>query len=86
MQAIRELDNNDADVVRHRHEHFADVFRLIFFAGGKMDFGNFRDAFDKLRHFRPEHFFKLIVCHAAVFADIVEQSGGNGDGIHFHVR
>src|ERR671919_185093 len=47
--AIGELDEDDADVVDHRQQHLAEVFRLAFFSRGKRDGANLGHAFDDVR-------------------------------------
>ncbi len=32
VQSVRQLDNNYPYIIRHRYEHFTDIFRLLFFS------------------------------------------------------
>ena len=37
VQAVGELDQHDADVVRHRDDHLAEILGLLFLAALKRD-------------------------------------------------
>ncbi len=85
VQAVGELDEDDADVVDHGQHHFAEVLGLRFLPGGEIDSADLGDAFDNMRHL-----FAELLCYfnrgdRGVFDGVVEQAGGDGNGIHFHV-
>ena len=46
VQAVGELDDDDADVGDHGEQHLADVLGLMVFAIGELDLVEFGDAFD----------------------------------------
>ncbi len=46
VQAVGELDDDDADVGDHGQQHLADVFGLVVFAVGELDLVELGDAFD----------------------------------------
>ena len=85
VQAVGELDEDDADVVDHGEHHFAEVFGLRFFAGGEIDFADLGDAFDDVGDLLAEFLADFDGGDRGVFDRIVEEAGGDGDGIHFHV-
>ena len=37
MQAVGELDDDDANILGHGEEHLAEAFRLSFFIGRKFE-------------------------------------------------
>ena len=85
VQAVGELDEDDADVVDHGQHHFAEVLGLRFFPGGEIDFADLGDAFDDVRDLFAELLADFNGGDRGVFDGVVEQAGGDGNGIHFHV-
>ncbi len=81
VHAVGELDENHPDVVDHRQEHLAEVFRLAFLGGRERDGADFRDAFDDMRDFRAEKLLDAFDARERVFDDVVEEPGGDGDGV-----
>jgi hypothetical protein len=53
-EAIGELDEDDADVLRHRDDHLPVVLGLRLLAALEADPRQLRDAFDELGHVRAE--------------------------------
>ena len=45
--AVGELDQDDADVARHREEHLAEVLGLLLLARGEVDLADLGDAVDQ---------------------------------------
>ena len=54
VQAVGQLDEDDADVVHHGQHHLAQVFGLLLFARGEIDLADFGDAFDDVRDLLAE--------------------------------
>ena len=52
VRAVGELDQDDADVARHREEHLAEVLRLLLLAAGEVDLADLGDAVDQRRRSR----------------------------------
>ena len=50
--AVGELDQDDADVARHREDHLAEVLRLLLLAAGEVDLADLGDAVDQRRRSR----------------------------------
>ena len=86
MQAVGQLDQDDADVVDHGQHHLAQVFCLLLFAGGEVDLADFGDAFDDVSYLLTEFFADVDDGDGGVFDGIVQQAGGYGHGVHFHFR
>ncbi len=85
MEAIRELDHDDADVVDHGQQHLAEVFRLTLFAGRERDGAEFRHAFDDVGDVGAEHLLDALDGGQRVFDDVMEQAGGDGHDVQAHV-
>src|SRR3989344_4985224 len=87
VETIGELDDHDADILRHREEHLAQVFEIEFFLGtAQLDFAELGDAIDEQGDFRAEAFFDFRERDFGVFGDIVEDAGRERLRIHPYVR
>ena len=86
MQAVGEFDEHDADVVDHGEHHLAQVLGLALFAGGEINLADLGDAFDEMRDLLAEFLAHIDDGHRGVFDAIVQQAGGDGVGVHLHVR
>ena len=54
VQAVGELDDDDANVGDHGEQHLADVLGLVVFAVGELDLVELGDAFDDVRDLLAE--------------------------------
>src|SRR3989344_462146 len=87
VETVGELDDHDADILRHREEHLAQVFEIEFFLGtAQLDFAELGDAIDEQGDFRAEAFFDFRERDFGVFGDIVEDAGRERLRIHPYVR
>ena len=84
VQAVGEFDEDDANVVHHGQHHLAQVFGLLLFAGGEVDFADLGDALDDVRDLLAEFLADVDDRDRGVFDRIMQQAGGDGDGIHLH--
>ena len=73
------------DVVDHGNHHFAEVLRLRFFSGREVDFADLGDALDDVGNLFAEFLTDFNGGDRGVFDGVVKETGGDGDGIHFHV-
>ncbi len=85
VQAIGELDHDDADVVDHGQHHLADALGLGLFTRGEFDFADLRDALNDVRHLFAELGADVIDRDRSVFDGVVQQAGGDGRGVEAHV-
>ena len=53
VQPVGELDEDDADVLRHGQEHLADVLGLLLLVGPGAELGQLGDAVDEVRRPPP---------------------------------
>ena len=85
MQAVGELDEDDAHVADHGEEHLADVLSLAVFAIGKLDFVDLGDAFDDMGNLLAEFLNDVFGGDGRVFDRIVEEAGGDGGRVELHL-
>ena len=86
VQAIRELDQDHADVARHREHHLAKVLSLRFRATLEGQVGQLAHAIDELRDLLAELFFDVILRSLGVLDDVVQDRGDDGLRIEVHLR
>jgi hypothetical protein len=73
VEAVGELDEDDADVLRHRHDHLPVVLGLRLLAALEADPRQLRDALDQLRHVVAELRAHLVELRVGVLDDVVQQ-------------
>ena len=76
VQAVGELDQDDAHVARHREQHLAEALRLDFFAGRELDLVELRHAVDHVGHRLAERRLELGLGDGGVLHHVVQQRGG----------
>ena len=82
VHAVRKLDDDDADILRHRHQHFSEVFRLLLLARGERDFAELCDALGQVRDLLAEILRDVVVCVRGILDDVVQQAGDDRRRIH----
>ena len=82
MLAVGQLDQHDAQIARHGHQHLAEVFRLRFLVGRELDAVELGQAVDHLGDLAAEFLGQFVLGRAGVFEHVVQQRGGDGIGIH----
>ncbi len=60
VEPIGQLDDHDANIVRHREHHLAEIFSLLLFRTLKGDLPYLCHAVDEMNDFLPEFTLKLI--------------------------
>ena len=78
MQAIGQLDDDDAHVLRHRDEHFAQVFSLRLLpthSAGQGETTELGHPVDKHRDLFGKLIAELLVRDAAVLHNVMQQGG-----------
>jgi len=85
VQAIGELDEDDADVPHHRQHHLAEVLRLGLGLRFEVDVGEFADTIDQLGDFLAEAFGHLFLGDAGILDDVVQDGRGDAVVIHVHL-
>ena len=85
MQAVGQLDQDDADIVDHGQQHLADAFGLAFLARGQVELAQLGDPVDAAGHLVAELLADLFDRRGGVFDHIVQESGLEADHVHVHV-
>jgi hypothetical protein len=78
VQAVGQLDQDDAHIARHRQQHLAEGLGLRVFLGGEMQLVELGQAIDHLGRGRPEALDQLDLGDAAVLHGVVHQRGHDG--------
>ena len=85
VQAVGQLDEDDADVVHHGQHHLAHVLGLRLFRRGEVDLADLGDAFDDVRDLLAKLGLDLVDGDRGVFDRVVQQAGGDGRGVQLHL-
>ena len=86
MGAVSQLDENDADILHHRHNHLAEVLCLRFFLVTEFQLIQLRNAFDQLRHAFTKQLFHVLVSGRCIFDHVMQQRGHEGFMVELHFR
>ena len=86
VQAVGELDQDDAHVARHREQHLAEIFGLGFLVGLELDAVEFRHAVDQLRDRLAELAADFGLGDRRVFDHVVQQRRGERLRIEMPLR
>ena len=78
VEPVGELDEDHADVVRHRQEHPADVLRVQLLVGAELDPAELGDALDQAADRRAELGLDLLQRQLGVLDGVVEEGGAQG--------
>ena len=76
VQAVGELDQDDADVARHREQHLAEALRLHVLARVELDLVELGDAVDHVGDRLAERRLDLVLGDGGVLHHVVQQRGG----------
>ena len=82
MLAVGELDEHDAQVARHRHQHFAEILGLRFLVGSELHLVELGETIDELGNFLAELIGQLALAGPGIFQHIVQQRRHHGIGVH----
>ena len=77
VEPVRELDQDHADVLRHRDDHLAVVLGLRLLARLELDARQLRDAVDELGDLVAELVLDLVERRLGVLDDVVQERGGD---------
>ena len=85
VEAVGELDEDDADVVHHRQEHLAEVLGLAFLARGEADGADLGDPLHDVGDLGAEELADPVDGGEGVLDDVVEQAGRDRHDVELHV-
>ena len=86
VHAVGQLDHDDADILHHGQQHFAEALRLPVLGGEEIQLGQLGDAVHAARHFLAELLAHLLDGDAGILHHVVQQAGLHGDQVHAHLR
>ena len=86
VDAVGQLDHDDADILHHGQQHLADALRLPVLGGEEIQLGQLGDAVHAACHFLAELLAHLLDGDAGIFHHVVQQAGLHGDQVHPHLR
>ena len=86
VQAVGELDQHDADVVRHRDDHLAEILGLLFLAALKRDLRDLGHSVDELRDLGAEIRLHLRERRLRILDDVVQQAGDDRRHVELELR
>ena len=84
VQAVGELDEDDADILCHREEHLTQILELLLLLGVAQH-AQARNAVDELRDRRAELVLDLLVAEFGVLDAVMQECGADGIGIETHL-
>ena len=85
VEPIRELHQDDADVIHHRQQHLAEVLSLALLAGRERNGADLRDALDDVRDLGAEELGDAFRGRQGVLDDVVQEAGGDRHDVELHV-
>ncbi|RMO04789.1 hypothetical protein ALQ48_06206 [Pseudomonas coronafaciens pv. zizaniae] len=85
MQTVGELDQNHANITRHGHGHFLEVFCLGFGLGLEIHLGQFADPVDQFRNGLAKLGAERFLGNTGIFDDVMQHRGHQALMVHVHV-
>ena len=85
VEPVGQLDEDDADVLRHGQEHLADVLRLLLLMGQGAELAELGDAVDEACDIRAEVLLDVGERGLRVFRDVVKQRRRDGHRVQPHL-
>jgi hypothetical protein len=86
VQAVGELDEDDAQIARHRQQHLAEVLGLRRFLAIEVEAGQLRHALDEGRDLAAEALLDVLERDGCVLDDVVEQRRGHDRRVRARVE
>ncbi len=86
VETVRELDEDNADVLGHREEHLAHVLRLLLFLRRIRDPAEFGNAVDQERHVLAEDLGNEFTGNRGILDRIVQERRDERVGVDFKLR
>ena len=85
MQTVGELDQDHAQVARHREQHLAETFRGRFLQAAEHDLVELGHAIDERSDGRSEFAFEFVAVERRVFERVVQDRGDDRFRIHAQI-
>ena len=85
MGAVGKLDEDDADVLHHRHDHFTKVFGLRLFLIAELELIKFRYPLYQFGDAFTKKLFHVLVGGGSIFNHIMQQRGHQRFVVELHL-
>ena len=85
VRAVGDLDEDDADVLGHGHEHLAQIFHLLLFLARVMDARELGDALDQIGDGGGEALGDVVVGRVGVLDAVVQEGGDDGFAVEMQL-
>ncbi|GAR62344.1 hypothetical protein NGUA15_04156 [Salmonella enterica] len=85
MGTVSKLNEDDADILHHRHNHFAKVFGLRLFLIAELELIKFRHPLYQLGNAFTEKLFHVLISGGGIFNHVMQQSGHQRFVVEFHL-
>ena len=82
MHPVGKLDDDNPDILRHGHEHFPQVLRLLLLPGRVGDLAQLGHPIDEQGHLTAKPLLDLLDGAVGIFHHVVEQPRHNRLGVH----
>ena len=86
MKSVAKLDDNNANILRHRNKHFSDVFSLELFLRNVIDFSELCNSVNKHCYRFAEIALYVIYRKVGILDRIVKQSSCDRFRVHTELR
>ena len=86
VEPVGDLDENDADVLAHGHEHFPQILHLLLLGGGILHPGQFGDALHQFGHRAAEPLGDVVKGGVGVLDAVVKQRAHHRVGVQADFR
>ena len=86
MKPVGDLDEDDADVLGHGHEHLADVLHLLVFDAGILYARQLGDALNDVGNGRPERAGDVGMGQISIFDHVMQQRSDDRILVKPHVH
>ena len=85
MGAVGKFDENDADILHHRHNHLAKVFSLRLFLIAKLKLIKLRYPFYQLCNAFTKKLFHVLIGGWGIFNHVMQQRSHQRFVVEFHL-
>ena len=82
VEAVGELDDEDPQVLGHRHDHLAEVLGPLLLLGAELDLVELGEPVDDEGHLRAEGTLDVLELDVGVLDGVVQQGTDDGRRIH----
>ena len=74
VQAVRQFDQDNTDVLRHSHEHLAMIFSQLLLVRLVLNFTELGNSIDNHAHIRTKLSFQIIQGRICIFHHVMQET------------